>query len=438
MVERLQRGRREHAGLPHRAAHHLLVAPRLLDQLATPASTAPTGAPRPLVKSIQAVSKPRACSAADTPLATTAFIRRAPSRWALRPWRRGDPEHLADRLARPHPPAADVRGLLHRHEPRARPVTVAAGRIAASTCAGLKMPPAPSSVCTIAPESAAGPPASYCTGWACGRGSPRRRRAGRAAGSRSRCTSSRTAGTGRPPCRAVRRRAPGAVDGRIVEALLVADLGLRHRAPHLGRGRVCVSLKRLTVIRPRSAFRSSASRTTASRPSSRTRSGNRSSTRSRAAPRARRRARAPARPASCHRLAARLGCPRRPPPRAALLPRRHRDAAGQHRFRDRHPESLVERGLYVHGGPASLSFELLLRDPAGQSHVRLRAGLSFSAASSSSARRARTDVGEQRRRPHERPSPLRSRLRSSTAPTVSASRSRCSLGRAPNGSGTPW
>src|SRR6185503_19875327 len=78
------------------------------------------------------------------------------------------------------------------------------------------------------------------------------------------------------------------VDGRIVEALLVAHLGLRHRAAHLGRGprlRVAEEVDGVhsAYARP---FPSSASWTTASRPSSRTRSGNRPSTRSRAAPRA--------------------------------------------------------------------------------------------------------------------------------------------------------
>src|SRR5205085_1978481 len=43
-----------------------------------PASTAPTGAPRPLVKSIQAASKPPAYSLAGTLEATTAFTSRAP------------------------------------------------------------------------------------------------------------------------------------------------------------------------------------------------------------------------------------------------------------------------------------------------------------------------------------------------------------------------
>ena len=46
-----------------------------------PASTAPAGAPRPLLKSIQAVSNPLAYAIAGTPEATTAFSSQAPSRW---------------------------------------------------------------------------------------------------------------------------------------------------------------------------------------------------------------------------------------------------------------------------------------------------------------------------------------------------------------------
>src|SRR3954466_12978317 len=50
-----------------------------------PASTPPMGAPRPLEKSSHAVSKPRVHSVVGTPLATTAFISRAPSRCSRKP-----------------------------------------------------------------------------------------------------------------------------------------------------------------------------------------------------------------------------------------------------------------------------------------------------------------------------------------------------------------
>ncbi len=50
-----------------------------------PASTAPTGAPRPFVRSSQTLSKGRAKARAGVPLATTAFISRAPSMWQASP-----------------------------------------------------------------------------------------------------------------------------------------------------------------------------------------------------------------------------------------------------------------------------------------------------------------------------------------------------------------
>ena len=47
--------------------------------------TAPTGAPRPLEKSIQAESHPAVISRALMPVATQAFSTRAPSMWVAMP-----------------------------------------------------------------------------------------------------------------------------------------------------------------------------------------------------------------------------------------------------------------------------------------------------------------------------------------------------------------
>ena len=47
----------------------------------SPARSAPTGHPSPLVRQRVTVSNPRACSWAGTPEATAAFISRAPSMW---------------------------------------------------------------------------------------------------------------------------------------------------------------------------------------------------------------------------------------------------------------------------------------------------------------------------------------------------------------------
>ena len=94
---------------------------------ALPASTAPSGAPRPLVKSIQTESKEAAMSLAAMPEATQAFMQaravhvRGPALAARH--RR----HLVELRQRPDRAAADVGGLLHLQQPlrrriaRARP-----------------------------------------------------------------------------------------------------------------------------------------------------------------------------------------------------------------------------------------------------------------------------------------------------------------------------
>ena len=50
-----------------------------------PASAEPTGAPSPLLKQTETLSKCRAQSAAEMPVATIAFHSRAPSRCMIRP-----------------------------------------------------------------------------------------------------------------------------------------------------------------------------------------------------------------------------------------------------------------------------------------------------------------------------------------------------------------
>ena len=54
-------------------------------------------------------------------------------------------------------------------------------------------------------------------------------------GTRSRCTSSRSAGRPRPRSRAGGHPGAQLVDRRVLALLLVADLGRRHRLPHRGR-----------------------------------------------------------------------------------------------------------------------------------------------------------------------------------------------------------
>ena len=62
-----------------------------------PARQAPSGAPRPFVKSIHAVSNSDAQPLAETPLATTAFMSRAPSRCVRSPCSAATPRTASSR-----------------------------------------------------------------------------------------------------------------------------------------------------------------------------------------------------------------------------------------------------------------------------------------------------------------------------------------------------
>ena len=80
VVERVEPGRGEHAGLAHRAAEH---APRAAGRAMSsrrPASRLPTGQPRPFDRATETRSKGAASSAKLRPEATAALNSRAPSR----------------------------------------------------------------------------------------------------------------------------------------------------------------------------------------------------------------------------------------------------------------------------------------------------------------------------------------------------------------------
>ena len=128
-----------------------------------PASMAPTGQPRPFEKSIQTESKPFAWTRAGTPLATTAFIRRAPSMWVATPW----PWALATTSrsigsGQTRPPAALA--VCSTDTRRVRGKYRLSARTAARTAAPSKVPgiaPLPAVTArSITPASAAGPPPS--------------------------------------------------------------------------------------------------------------------------------------------------------------------------------------------------------------------------------------------------------------------------------------
>ena len=124
-----------------------------------PASAAPTGAPSPLVKSIHAESKGAAHSRAATPLATTAFSRRAPSRWVARRWRRATSVTARTRdSGQIEPPPRLL--VCSTHTRRLRGKWRKSGRMPASTAAASNCPRGPSSGRVFTPASAAGPPLS--------------------------------------------------------------------------------------------------------------------------------------------------------------------------------------------------------------------------------------------------------------------------------------
>ena len=83
VLERVEAGRGQDAGLAHAAAEPLAEPPRLGDDPSrSPASTEPTGAPSPLREADrdQSVTPRREVAAPGRPTATTAFKSRAPSR----------------------------------------------------------------------------------------------------------------------------------------------------------------------------------------------------------------------------------------------------------------------------------------------------------------------------------------------------------------------
>ena len=118
----MQRRGRQHARSATSAAEHLAVVPRRPGwRRACPRSAEPTGAPRPLEKQTFTVSKGAESSAAGTPVAASAFHRRAPARCTPQPpgarhGRDGDSTSSME-----DEPAGAVVRVLQRHQvlPRA-------------------------------------------------------------------------------------------------------------------------------------------------------------------------------------------------------------------------------------------------------------------------------------------------------------------------------
>ena len=91
MVERVDAGGGADAGLPHRAAEALLPLPHRVDEgAACPRARRRSVRPGPWRNRSRPNPSPRSCRAAEMPLATVAFSRRAPSMWVTRPCCLGD------------------------------------------------------------------------------------------------------------------------------------------------------------------------------------------------------------------------------------------------------------------------------------------------------------------------------------------------------------
>ena len=124
VVERVEASGRQHSGLPHRPAQHLLPAPGLLDQLARAAQhrahrrSEPLGEVEPGGVEAGGVVGGRHTCGHDR-VQEPGAVEMGPHPMAAR-----HVLHGLDLLERPHPAAAHVGGLLDRHEARARHVAV--------------------------------------------------------------------------------------------------------------------------------------------------------------------------------------------------------------------------------------------------------------------------------------------------------------------------
>ncbi len=130
-----------------------------------PARTPPIGQPSPFERSTQAVSISATKSLAGMPLATTAFISRAPSMCVFSPcsWATAAISRIVSSgQTLPVPPLV----VFSIETSRERAECGLSGLIAPRTCSAVNSPRAPSSSRDETPASAAGPPPSLVYGWA--------------------------------------------------------------------------------------------------------------------------------------------------------------------------------------------------------------------------------------------------------------------------------
>ena len=143
VVERIDARRGDDPRLPHRAAEEVLARrARLLDRSAGPASSAPSGQPRPFEQQSVTVSAGRRTRLPSSPLATEAFRSRAPSRWK----RRSSSSHDGASSSiwssgQTRPPALRC-GVLEHDELR-RAAVDRRRAAAARSCSGVRRPATP-------------------------------------------------------------------------------------------------------------------------------------------------------------------------------------------------------------------------------------------------------------------------------------------------------
>ena len=126
-----------------------------------PHSTAPSGAPRPLVKSSQTESKPATISAGGMAAATQAFISRAPSMCVLQPCSRATATTaLSCSSGQTAPPP--ILAVCSTSRRRCGGAWRVRGRIAARTSSAVNMPRGPRSgrICTPV-KAACAPPSEW-------------------------------------------------------------------------------------------------------------------------------------------------------------------------------------------------------------------------------------------------------------------------------------
>ena len=246
--ERDQSGRGQHARLPHSAAQPLAIAAGAVDDFARPTSMEPTGAPRPFDRQNITESACAASSRTSRPSASG----------GVEDARAIQMHRQAARRARGRRSRRDIHADRPCRRPccacfRSRSARWARGSARLRADERLDAIPGEDAVFDVG-RRAAGSRKTTAAWRSRNRGcAPRSRRS---LPGRARCAVliamvcpwCRWARRGRLPSEDFGGAGLQAIDRRIFAVDVVADFGFGHGAPHLGRGRVTVSLRRSTVV----------------------------------------------------------------------------------------------------------------------------------------------------------------------------------------------